>query len=118
MSTVPGEVCEVIITGPDETWLLNFTRRLVDARLVACGHHTPIRSIYKWADKVHDERETRVALHTRTSCVPAIIAATNGQHLYQVPCVIALPITQANPAYRDWILDNTQNPTEPDHAGL
>jgi periplasmic divalent cation tolerance protein len=73
MTAGPDDVCEVVITAPDEAWLLDFTRHLVEARLAACGHHTPIRSIYTWAGAVHDEPETRVALHTRSSCVPAII---------------------------------------------
>ncbi len=118
MTADPEEVCEVIITAPDEAWLLDFTRHLVEARLAACGHHKPIRSIYTWAGAVQDESETRVALHTRSSCVPAIIAITNDQHPYDVPCVIALPITQADPAYRASILDSTTHESELAHADL
>jgi periplasmic divalent cation tolerance protein len=109
VTTEPDEVCEVVITAPDEAWLLDFTRHLVEARLAACGHHMPIQSVYTWAGAIQDDRETRVALHTRTSCVPAIIAITNDRHPYDVPCVIASPITEANPAYRAWILDSTQS---------
>ncbi|SDR72271.1 divalent cation tolerance protein [Friedmanniella luteola] len=118
MTADPEEVCEVVITAPDEAWLLNFTRQLVDARLAACGHHTAIRSIYTWAGAVHDRSETRVALHTRTSCVPAIIAITNEEHPYDVPCVISLPITRADPNYRAWILDSTTSESERAHADL
>lgn len=107
MTADPDEVCEVIITAPDEAWLLGLTRHLIEARLAACGHHTAIRSVYTWAGAVHDERETRVALHTRANCVAAIIAITNDLHPYEVPCVITLPITEAYPAYRAWILDCT-----------
>ncbi len=40
------DVVEVIITGPEAEWLAAFTRRLVDDRLVACGHNiASIRSI-------------------------------------------------------------------------
>ena len=52
MTAGPDEVCEVIITAPDEAWLLDFTRYLVGGRLAACGHHTPIRSICTWAGAV------------------------------------------------------------------
>ena len=118
MTASPDEVCEVIITAPDEAWLLDFTRHLVEARLAACGHHTAIRSIYTWAGAVHDQPETRVALHTRTSCVPAIIAITKDRHPYDVPCVVTLPITQADVAYRAWILESTTHESEPAHADL
>ena len=100
-------VVEVIITAPDEDLLIAFTRRLVEDRLAACGHHTPIRSVYTWAGAIHDEPETRVALHTQAGHVQAIIDRTNTEHPYEVPCVIATPIANANSAYRAWIIDAT-----------
>lgn len=101
------DICEVVITADDEDWLVAFTRRLVRDRLAACGHHTPIRSVYSWQGQLCDESETRVALHTRASLVDAIIAATKESHAYEVPCVIALPVLQASAAYRAWVLHVT-----------
>lgn len=102
-----ADLVEVVITAPDEEWLLAFTRRLVEQRLAACGQHTPIRSVYTWQGQLHDEHESRVALHTRAAHFDAIVALTNAEHPYEVPCVISLPITNANPSYRTWILDST-----------
>ena len=104
------DICEVIITAPDETWLLDFTRQLITDRLAACGHQTPIRSLYTWDGAIHDTHETRVALHTAARQVQAIIDATNRSHPYEVPCVIAVPINGANPDYRAWVLAATQPP--------
>jgi periplasmic divalent cation tolerance protein len=101
------EVCEVIITAPDPDWLAAFTRRLIDDHLAASGHIFPIRSIYRWQGQVHDTTEARVALHTRTALVPAIIDRTNAEHPYDVPCVVALPMVQGNAAYLRWIADET-----------
>ncbi|MBW6432191.1 divalent-cation tolerance protein CutA [Actinoplanes hulinensis] len=102
------EVCEVIITAPNADWLANFTRKLIDERLSACGHNiAAIRSIYRWRGDVHDEEEARVALHTRLDLVPAIIERANQEHPYETPCVIALPIAAGSPAYIQWILDET-----------
>jgi len=107
------EVCEVVITGPSQEWVAAFTRQLVDDRLAACGHIiTEIRSIYRWEGSVHDETEARVALHTRRSLVPAIVDRANRDHPYDVPCVIALPIVEGNPAYVDWVLGETANGKE------
>ena len=65
-------ICEVIITADNEDWLITFTRSLVEDRLVACGQHiAPIRSVYRWEGTIHDDHETRVALHTRSSLVQA-----------------------------------------------
>jgi periplasmic divalent cation tolerance protein len=105
------EYCEVIITGPDADWLADFTRSLVDARLAACGQNiATIRSIYRWQGNIEDEREARVALHTRTSLVQAIVERANTEHPYDVPCVIALPILGGNPDYVAWIAQETKAP--------
>jgi periplasmic divalent cation tolerance protein len=106
---VSEDYCEVIITADNADWLADYTRRLVADRLAACGHNiAPIRSIYRWEGAVQDEAEARVALHTRASLVPAIIDRTNAEHPYDVPCVIALPIGQGNPAYLEWVKESTR----------
>ena len=103
------EICEVIITADSAEWLANFTRALVEDRLVACGHNiAAIRSIYRWEGAVHDDPEARVGLHTRVDLVPAIVERTNRDHPYDVPCVLAVPIVGGNPAYIQWVLDQTQ----------
>ncbi|MEE6260323.1 divalent-cation tolerance protein CutA [Plantactinospora sonchi] len=108
------ETCEVIITAAEADWLAEFTRRLVTERLAACGHNTAtIRSIYRWEGSVHDEDEARVALHTRRTLVPEIVARANQEHPYEVPCVIALPIVDGNPEYLRWIIAETREPAEP-----
>ena len=107
------EFCEVVVTAADADWLAGFTSTLVDERLAACGHITAvIRSVYRWQGAVHDDAESRVALHTRRSLVPEIVARAAELHPYEVPCVIALPVVGGNPAYLDWIAAETRDPTD------
>ena len=102
------ECCEVVITADDADWLAGFTRALVEERLAACGHlTTPIRSLYRWEGRVHDETESRVALHTRRELVPAIVERTRRDHPYDVPCVIALPLVDGGPDYLRWVVQET-----------
>lgn len=109
MGTPMNEACEVVITAPDAAWLTAFTRSLVEDRLCASGHNlSPIRSIYRWHNEIEDQMEARVALHTRQELVPAIIERTRQEHPYEVPCVVALPITTGNPSYLQWIEDETR----------
>jgi periplasmic divalent cation tolerance protein len=104
-------ICEVVITADDEGWLLEFTRALVRDRLVACGQHvTPVRSIYRWQGAIEESVETRVALHTRASLVPAVLERTRAEHPYDVPCVLALPVDQVDPDYRAWVITSTRDP--------
>jgi periplasmic divalent cation tolerance protein len=108
---VDQECCEIVITADDGDWLAGFTRALIEERLAACGHlTTPIRSVYRWNGAVHDESESRVALHTRRSLVAAIVARTGEAHSYDVPCVIALPVVEGNPDYLRWIVAETRDP--------
>ena len=103
------DICEVIITASDEEWLVGLTRRLVEDRLAACGQHIgPVRSVYRWDQTIHDDTEVRVALHTRASLVPAIIARVVDVHPYDVPCVLALPVLGGNPAYLAWVVAETR----------
>jgi periplasmic divalent cation tolerance protein len=107
----PEDCVEVVVTGPTTQWLANFTRRLVDARLVACGHVlAPMRAIYRWDGTVHDEAQARVGLHTRASLVPEIVARADQDHPDDVPCVIAVPLVGGHPAYLRWIVDETTEP--------
>ncbi|GAA0439094.1 hypothetical protein Aca07nite_49460 [Actinoplanes capillaceus] len=101
-------ICEVIITASDPEWLAAFTRRLIEDRLAACGQQiTAIRSLYRWDGAIQDDPEARVALHTRLDLVPQIVERADAEHPYDVPCVIALPIAAANPAYIAWVRAET-----------
>jgi periplasmic divalent cation tolerance protein len=104
-------ICEVIVTADSEEWLTSFTRSLVEDRLVACGQHiAPVRSIYRWGDTIHDDREMRVALHTRAGLVEQVIDRTRQSHPYDVPCVLALPVQAGNPDYVRWVIEETSEP--------
>ena len=102
------EVCEVVVTAPDRGWLSDFALRLVDDRLCACGQIVaPVRSVYRWGSRVEEASEARVALHTRADLVPTILDRVSQEHPYEVPCVLVLPVTGGNPAYVQWVLDET-----------
>jgi len=103
-------IVDVTITAPDAEWLADFTRRLIEDRLVASGNITEnVRSIYRWQGEIEDATEAKVTLHTRVSLVPMIVERTNAEHPYDVPQVLAVPVVDANPAYRRWVLDSTEN---------
>ncbi|MGH2689534.1 MAG: divalent-cation tolerance protein CutA [Actinomycetota bacterium] len=102
------DICEVIVTSDDAEWLTGLTRTLVEERLVACGQHvTQVRSIYRWQGAVEEAIEARVALHTRSDLVGRVIERVRQEHAYDVPCVIALPVLDGNPAYLEWVRTET-----------
>lgn len=102
-------ISEVIVTADDPEWLADFTRVLIEERLCACAQHiVPIRSIYRWQGDIEDSPEVRVALHTRTELVPEVIGRVEHDHPYEVPCILALSIDTASPAYVDWVRSETR----------
>ena len=104
-------ICEVVITAPEADWLRDFSKSLVVERFAACGHSiAEIRSIYRWEGQVHDKLEARVMLHTRQSLVAEIIEVTRREHPFEVPCVIATPVTEANLEYHAWVIEETRAP--------
>lgn len=108
---MPDDICEVRISAADLDWLATHTRQLVEDRLVACGQHdATIRSIYRWHGAIEDDTEARVSLHTRLALVPEIIRRTVAAHADEVPGIIVVPVTDGNPAYLQWIRDETPDP--------
>lgn len=101
------DICEVIITAPAAEWIEDFTTYLISEGLAACGHRQTIESTYTWQGALHSATETRVAIHTRIALFDRIASLAKERHPYDVPCVIALPITQASRDYAAWIRQST-----------
>ncbi|MEU2031034.1 divalent-cation tolerance protein CutA [Nocardia amamiensis] len=103
------EIVDVSITADDPVWLAEFTRKLVDAQLAACGNIIPgVRSIYRWDGRIHDDAQALVVLHTRAGLVPAIIERADAEHPDETPQVLAVPVADSHPGYRQWVLDSTR----------
>ena len=77
-------------------------------RLAACGNIIPkIRSIYRWQDKIEDDAEAYVILHTKAEHVQAIIDLTNAEHPYDTVHVLATEVLDADPEYKEWVVAET-----------
>ena len=102
------DVCEVIITADDEGWLISFTRSLVTDRLAACGHHQPIRAVYRWQGAVEQAQEMLLLAKTAADRVPALIERLQALHPYELPEIVAVQAAAGLPAYLDWVADSTR----------
>jgi len=92
--------------NPDQAKAL--VRRLVDERLIACGTVLPrATSVYRWHGQVTEEEEVVVLLKTAMSRWPALEAAVKTQHPYEVPELLALPVTAGLDRYLEWIGSET-----------
>ncbi len=98
------ETLLVITNCPDEVCAEHLAQHLVEQGLAACVNIlAPCRSVYRWAGKIESAREIPLLIKTTANRYPALEAAIVGNHPYQVPEIIALPIGCGLPAYLDWV---------------
>jgi len=98
----------VLTTVASEDEAVTFIRTLLERRLVACGTMFPAgRSLYRWQDKIADEREVVVLLKTRSARLDALQSAFAELHPYRVPELLALPVSAGLGKYLEWINGET-----------
>lgn len=99
----------VSTTCPDESLANTLACALIESRIAACVHiSAPIRSIYSWEGKICEEQEISLHIKCLQSRYAELEQLVLQLHPYQVPEIIAVPVTHGLPAYLDWIKDNTQ----------
>jgi periplasmic divalent cation tolerance protein len=77
---------------------------LVRAHDAACVSIMPgIRSVYCWEGKECNDQEFLLLIKSSEERFENIRATIRQLHTYQVPEVIALPITSGDPAYLAWL---------------
>lgn len=109
-SAGPGDngALVVLCTCPNPAEAATLAGGLVRKRLAACVNVLPtVRSIYRWQDEIHDEAEALMIIKTSREAFEAMNSWLEAQHSYDVPEILALPVTQGLPAYLDWLLDET-----------
>ncbi len=94
MSAASQEEAEAIATA------------LVEAKLAACVSFTPMTSIYRWQGAIQLDTEWQLIIKTNLNVFPALCQKIQELHSYEVPEIIALPITAGLPAYLKWIGEN------------
>jgi periplasmic divalent cation tolerance protein len=76
----------------------------VAARLAACAQvGGPITSTYWWQGEIETSSEWVVHLKTTTDRLDALIAHLRAGHPYDVPEIVAVPVTAGNPDYLSWV---------------
>ncbi len=81
---------------------------LIGRRLAACVNILPgMFSQYHWQGSVQTDEEVVLIAKTRDELVDALTAHVREIHSYDCPCIVALPIRGGNPAFLQWIADET-----------
>lgn len=96
----------ITVGSPEEAGKI--AEAVVGERLAACANLLKgMESVYWWQGKLTRDQETVLVFKTRATLVPACIDRIKSLHSYSCPCVVALPLVDGNPAYLDWLAQET-----------
>lgn len=100
----------VYMTAKDKNEAREIGSYLVNARLAACVNILgDINSLYVWKGELQDDQETAFIAKTTEDKLSALIEAVKAKHSYECPCVIALPVSDGNPEFIDWIAQEVKS---------
>lgn len=107
MSTTP-ETILVYTTWPDAESADDAACALVERRLVACANRLgEIVSTYEWEGEVENATEVAMLLKSTPDRFEELCAAITYLHPYDVPAIVALPVTAAHAPFAAWVADQT-----------
>lgn len=92
-------------TPPDKSEII--ARNLIDTRMVACVNVVPVHSYYRWNGELCSEPEHLLIAKTTKEKKDEVIAAIKAHHPFEVPEIIALPVTGGHVPYLEWVHQET-----------
>ncbi|WP_078121875.1 divalent-cation tolerance protein CutA [Thiosocius teredinicola] len=100
----------VITTMPDQASAESLAEVLVGQQIAACVNiSAPLTSIYRWAGKIERGSEVMLTIKSSKDRYTALERAIADNHPYELPEIIAVPITGGLPDYLAWIETCTKN---------
>ena len=107
MASPPGEPIEpiVVLTAcPDDAVAARIARAIVESGLAACVTRVgPVHSTYRWQNAIQDEPEVLLVIKTVSTRYPELEMRLKSLHPYEVPEIIALPVTRGSAEYLGWL---------------
>jgi periplasmic divalent cation tolerance protein len=99
----------VLTNLPDVASAEKLAHALIESRAAACVNVlAACRSIYRWQGAVETADEIPLLIKTSAANYPRVEALVRAQHPYDVPELIATPITHGLPVYLDWLAKETE----------
>jgi periplasmic divalent cation tolerance protein len=104
-----SEVLLVITNLPDAESATKLTQQLIEARAAACVNQlAPCTSTYRWQGKIETATEVPLLIKTTQAAYPRLEKLIRAAHPYELPEIIAVPMSIGLPAYLDWVDTETK----------
>ena len=101
---MPRAAILVLTQMPDRGSAEALARALVESRLAACvSVGATVGSLYHWRGQIEMAQEVPVIVKTCADAYAAVEDAIRNRHPYELPEIIAVPVTDGLPQYLDWI---------------
>lgn len=105
MSTPPALLA--LCTCPDRETAGRLARAAVAGRHAACVNVVGgVESVFRWQGEVTVEAEILLVAKTTAAAWPALAALWREAHPYELPELIAVPVTHGTADYLAWISDS------------
>ena len=106
-----AEALLIRITCPSKNVAQKIADASVEQRLAACANiEGPVSSTYLWKGVVEQAFEHVLWLKSVAPCWGALEALVTELHPYDVPAMVAMPLTHILPSYDAWLGENTKAP--------
>lgn len=98
------EYIQVHTTLPSREAAVELAKKLVHDRWAACVQvGGPIVSVYQWKGDLETSEEWTCTIKTRSAWFPRVERAIRQHHSYEVPEIIASPLSQISLDYANWL---------------
>jgi len=105
----PSQALVVLVTTADAEEAERLARALLDRRLIACANVIPhVRSLFRWENQLECADESLLIMKTTTDALTPLTEEVKIHHSYDVPEVIALPVTGGSAEYLSWVAAEVQ----------
>ncbi len=101
----------VFSTVPNESTAEYLAKALLENKLAACINIIrQLTSVYIWEGQLVTDTECLLLIKTLQENYTELAACLRQIHPYSLPEIIALPITQGNQDYLDWLKNTVKKP--------
>jgi len=98
------EYIQVLTTVEHKADAENIAKSLVEKRLAACVQILgPLTSYFYWQGKLDSAAEYLCLIKSRNDLFAELEAAIKSMHPYEVPEIVATPITKGGKDYLNWL---------------
>jgi len=99
------EITVVMTSVGTEQQAVEISEELIARRLATCVNIVPcLRSIYRWKGKICEDTEYLLLIKTPKRLFERVSAAIREFHSYELPEILAMPVSVAEESFHRWIL--------------